>query len=189
MDANGNVICEKEIGKILGSVALSKNNNNCIYACLDDILYALDEKMDIIWTHKPKEGFIIHAPVNDEDNNLFCTMSGNRLLSLDSHGNTRWVAKTKGDTGFQPCICSKGYVLTATSEYNHKPLGEEEISTYLEIFDNNGNKSIDLELVGTIFYSALYKENQLIVATNCSKVILEKEILDKSVKVSSVILS
>jgi hypothetical protein len=147
---------------------------------------ALDNELNFLWEYKPEKGQIHTAPVFDSEGNIYVSLYGRRLVSLEPDGKERWIENV-GYHGSQPIIMDGDNIMIVTSTDNGNKSGEEMNNSHLEIFSKTGKRLVDYTLPGNYIFTI--KENDtLFVVLNSIRGYPEKESADYAVKVFSLAL-
>jgi hypothetical protein len=186
LDLDGNLLLEKQQGPWNPGInTFSRGNNGEIYACLNQVLMQLDEKLNAVWSYKPEKGFISSVTVADLHTNLYGKISGTRLVSLDPQGKERWIAEIWGDIACQPIILDNRDILTASSKFNGRADGDIQYSSFLEIFSPNGTKLFKYEILGTITDVIVDADDNIYIASSCSTIMLGEERENRFIRIYS----
>jgi hypothetical protein len=186
LDMDGKILKNKRIGRPSHGLWINEAGN--IYVAQYPNLLCLNTNLEINWVYKPKIGFAIH-PSTDSKGFLYCTLTGHRMVSLDSNGKERWVAEVSGDYGHYPKILANSDILMVTEKKSGKKAPQIESNTYLEIFAIDGTKRLKHEFPGGSASTIYYTDNTLFLSTHCRSVFPFKHRVLNSEKVFSIHIS
>jgi hypothetical protein len=184
MDFKGNIVDEK----IMTCVGFSQNNKGELFVAVNGYIASFDDDLNIKWEYKPSLGVVDIAPVSDSEGNLYSSITGYRLVSLDSRGKERWISAVSGQ-GYQPCVLDNGNILSVTSDASGKGYRFEQFVTYVEVFSNQGEKLLYYELPGYVFHTEIDEDNTIFIATTSVFVLKKEESEKRSIKIFSLRLS
>jgi hypothetical protein len=184
LDMNGDILKNKKIGRPYVN-GLYANEGGDIYACINPNLLYLNMNLDIIWAYKPDIGFVTY-PSKDSLGNLYCMLTGSRMVSLDSQGKERWIAEVTGDFGYRPMILANGDILVITTQKSGKKAPQIENNTYLETFSPDGTKLLKYELPGYVINTTQDTDGTIFLNTGCRRVFPRKHQVRNSIKVFSI---
>jgi hypothetical protein len=187
LDMNGDILQNKKIGHA-NINGLYANKGGGIYACINPNLLYLTTNLDIIWAYKPDIGFVAY-PSQDSLGNLYCMLTGSRMVSLDSQGKERWIAEVTGDFGYRPIILANGEILVITTQKSGKKAPQIESNTYLETFFVDGTKLLKHELPGYVINTTQDTDGTIFLNTGCRRVFPRKHQVRNSIKVFSIKIS
>lgn len=185
LDMNGNIFRDKKIGHPVGHGSYIDGNKG-FYACINPNLIYLNLDLDIIWVYKPECGFVSHPPSLDSHGNLYCMLTGKRMVSLDSKGKERWIVETGGDIGYYPIVLANGDILVVTEGNSEKKASQIQSNTYLEIFSIDGTKLMKNELPGYVLKAMQCANGTIFIATGCKRIFSHKHQFRNSIKVFSI---
>jgi len=162
LDFEGNVKKQKDINQT-GSILFSQNEQEELFAAIDDSIVALDNELNVLWAYKPALGFAHEAPVFDSKGNSYSLLNMKRLVSLDHNGNERWMVHVSGH-GRQALIIEDDIMIITSRPNENEP--ETELSdSRIEIFTKNGEKLQEHLLPGS-YVNAIKDNDTLFVITN-----------------------